>query len=84
MTASQAVAFLSGSAKDFNAAGVPDGPFGILRKTGGNNCNGYSCDILCSGQGSNQKQWDVLVDSKYVTWGAPIPDIREDTCVVQR
>ena len=45
-----------------NAAGVSGGPFGILEKASGNNCGGYSCDIICSGQGNAQKQWDVLID----------------------
>jgi hypothetical protein len=61
MSASQTVAFLRGVARDLNAAGVPEGPFGILRKTSGANCGGYSCDIICSGNGSGQKQWDVLI-----------------------
>jgi hypothetical protein len=59
MSAGQIVDFLRGSAHDLNVAGVAEGPFGILQK--GNACNGYSCDIICSGQGSAQKQWDVLI-----------------------
>jgi hypothetical protein len=59
MSAGQIVDFLRGSAHDLNAAGVAEGPFGILRKD--NACNGYSCDIICSGNGSGQKQWDVLI-----------------------
>jgi hypothetical protein len=43
-------------------------------KESGNNCGGYSCDIICAGQGSSQKQWDVLVDEKYARWGSPIGD----------
>lgn len=74
MSASQTVAFLRGSARDFNRAGVAGGPFGILVKTSGNNCNGYSCDIICAGQGSSQKQWDVLIDEKYANWGAPMTE----------
>ncbi|MDQ3068123.1 MAG: hypothetical protein M3R55_00150 [Acidobacteriota bacterium] len=63
MQPTQVVAFLSQSAKDLNAAGISGAPFGILVKPGGYNCNGYSCDILCSGNGSGQRQWDVLSDS---------------------
>jgi hypothetical protein len=33
---------------------------GILRKTTGNNCRGYSCDIICF---SNGQHYDVLIDS---------------------
>jgi hypothetical protein len=61
MSVADHVAFLRGSARDFNAAGIASGPFGILVKTTGSNCNGYSCDILCAGNGPAQKQWDVLV-----------------------
>ena len=63
MSSSQVVAFLTQSAKDLNAAGISGRPFGILVKDGGYNCNGYSCDILCAGNGSGQRQWDVLGDA---------------------
>jgi hypothetical protein len=79
------LAFLIGSAKDMNAAGIAGGPFGILKKEGGNNCGGYSCDILCTGQGTAQLQYDVLHNEQNPTWGAPItyPNIRIDVCEVQ-
>jgi hypothetical protein len=84
MSASQHVQFLRDSARDFNAAGVSGGPFGILRKTSGNNCNGYSCDILCSGQGGGQQQYDVLRDEKDAQWGGPIGGtLRIDVCEIQ-
>lgn len=73
MSASQIVAFLTQSAKDLNAAGISGAPFGILVKDGGHNCNGYSCDILCSGNGSGQRQWDVLGDAE----GAQVPGFQE-------
>jgi hypothetical protein len=77
-------ALLRGAAHDFNRNGVPGGPFGVLRKVSGNNCNGYSCDILCSGQGEDQKQWDVLISEDIPTWGEDIgPGIRIDFCEVQ-
>jgi hypothetical protein len=60
---SETVEFLRSTARDLNRAGISGGPFGILVKTSGANCNGYSCDIICSGQGGNQRQWDVLLDS---------------------
>jgi hypothetical protein len=79
---SDQVAFLRGSAKDFNSAGISGGPFGILLKPSGNNCDGYSCDIICAGNGSSQRQWDVLIDEKYVTFREVIdPRVRE--CEIQ-
>lgn len=91
MSAGDTVNFLRASAKDFNAVPIPDGPFGILRKTSGTNCLGYSCDILCAGQGNSQKQWDVLIDADpgsgpaIPIWGPPhtAPNIRIDTCEIQ-
>jgi hypothetical protein len=85
MSHDEVIAFLAGSAKDMNAAGVAGGPFGILQKRTGNNCHGYSCDIICSGEGQQQKQWDVLVDERFVTWGQPntVPGIRIDACEIQ-
>lgn len=46
--------------RDLNAEGVAEGPFGRLIKTSGTSCGGYSCDIVCVGNGAVQKQWDVL------------------------
>lgn len=63
--------FLRQVARDLNRAGIPGGPFGVLIKTSGTNCGGLSCDIICSGQGSAQRQWDVLLDAgntSGVTW----------------
>jgi hypothetical protein len=70
MNDGETVDFLRSSARDLNTAGISGGRFGILVKTAGSNCNGYSCDIICSGQGGNQRQWDVLIDSGRggVTW----------------
>jgi hypothetical protein len=50
------------AAASLTAAGIPGGPFGVLVKTGGSNCNGYSCDIICAGNSSQQRQWDVFGD----------------------
>jgi hypothetical protein len=88
MSSGQTVDFLRASARSLNAKGIPDGPFGILRKNGGSSCNGYSCDIICSGQGGGQRQWDVLQDaegSQGPAWGGPhtLPNIRIDTCEIQ-
>jgi len=57
------IAFLRAVADSLNRNGLEGGRFGLLLKDGGNNCGGYSCDILCSGQGGGQRQWDVLSDS---------------------
>jgi hypothetical protein len=75
--------FLKQSARDFNAARIPNGPWGVLIKTIGNNCHGYSCDILCAGQGPGQIQVDVLINEEIVTWGGPIfnPTVRQ--CEIQ-
>lgn len=86
MSSTQIVAFLTQSAKDLNAAGIPGRPFGILVKDGGHQCNGFSCDILCAGNGSGQRQWDVLGDAE----GAQVPGFQEilgpkiiRTCIIQ-
>ncbi|HSL21837.1 MAG TPA: hypothetical protein VK886_09885 [Vicinamibacterales bacterium] len=88
MSAGDKVNFLRGSAHDMNVVGIAEGPFGLLRKSGGINCGGYSCDVLCSGQGTAQKQWDVLIDHNNAAvpiWGSPhtYPNIRADTCDIQ-
>lgn len=83
MSAGQHVAFLKASARDLTRAAVSGGPFGVLRKEGGNNCHGYSCDIICAGQGGGQRQWDVLIDETYATWGSPLGTIRVDLCEIQ-
>lgn len=62
-----------GIARDFNIAKVPeDHPWGVLIKTSGNNCNGISCDIVCSGNGATQDQYDVLQDENVAKWGSPV------------
>lgn len=88
MSHSQMLTFLRAVAKDLNSAGIAGGPFGILRKSGGNNCGGYSCDIVCSGQGNAQMQWDVLSDvegTQGAVWIGPkvYPGIRVDVCEIQ-
>jgi len=54
--------FLERVAYDLNVNGHEHRPYGRLVKTVGNNCQGYSCDIICAGQGGGQRQWDVLID----------------------
>jgi len=86
MSANDLVAFLRGVARDLNAAGIAGGPFGILRKPGGHNCNGYSCDIICAGQGGSQQQWDTLSDAEGAqipVWSGPLPQLVVNTCEIQ-
>ncbi len=75
MSTDQIVSFLTQTAKDLTAGGINGSPFGILVKTSGHQCNGFSCDILCSGNGSGQRQWDVLSDAE----GAQRPVFSEVT-----
>lgn len=88
MSATDTVNFLKAAARSLFANGISGGPFGILRKSGGTSCNGYSCDIICTGQGTSQKQWDVLGDSdgaQTPSWNGPAtyPNIRVDVCEIQ-
>lgn len=88
MSPGDTVNFLKAVARSLNANGIAGGPYGILRKSGGSNCNGYSCDIICTGQGTGQKQWDVLSDSdgaQIPNWNGPAsyPNIRMDVCEIQ-
>ena len=88
MSSSQLVQFQKNVARSLNASGIGGGPFGILRKDSGHNCNGYSCDIMCAGSGNGQRQWDVLSDAEgeqLPAWSGPktSPDIRVDVCEIQ-
>lgn len=87
MSSSQIVSFLSQSAKDLTAASIDGAPFGLLVKEAGNQCDGYSCDILCSGNGSGQRQWDVLGDSDGLQYAVfselPRSHIVVRPCVIQ-
>lgn len=85
MSQDDIVNFLKSVARDLNSAKIAGYPFGILRKTGGNNCLGYACDIVCAGNGTSQRQWDVLVNTEGTqapTW-RPVTSIRRDTCEIQ-
>lgn len=88
MDSGQIVAFLRSTAQSLNRNGIGGGPYGILRKGGGSNCGGYSCDIICAGQGTSQRQHDVLGDAEgaqVAGWGAAstYPNIRVDLCEIQ-
>lgn len=88
MSTTDVVNFLFATAKSLTRNAIAGAPFGVLRKSGGSNCNGYSCDIICAGQGNSQKQWDVLGDSdgaQTPNWNGPatVPNIRVDTCDIR-
>jgi len=88
MSHAQMLEFVKASTRSLNRNNISGAPFGILRKGGGTNCGGYSCDVICSGQGSGQRQWDILGDidgSQWPGWGGPntLPNIRVDVCEVQ-
>jgi hypothetical protein len=87
MTPDEVVVFLKNVAFDLNKSAIGRGPYGLLRKSAGQSCGGYSCDIICSGSGPGQKQWDMLLDSDGVqtpVWSGPHmpPNIRVDACDV--
>lgn len=81
----QVVDVLKRIAYELNAAKIPEGPFGILRKASGHNCVGYSCDIICAGQDDEQRQFDVFLDGNPTrpTWGRVRPPLRTDVCEIQ-
>ena len=88
MSSSDTVSFLTSTAQSLTRNGIGGAPFGLLRKSSGSSCNGYSCDIICSGQGNAQKQWDVLGDAEGAQtpgWNGPstVPNIRVDTCDIK-
>jgi hypothetical protein len=86
MSHAQLLTFVRAVASSLNRNGISPGGFGILRKTGGDNCGGYSCDVICAGNGSSQQQWDVLGDAEGAQvpkFSGPLPTIRVDLCTVQ-
>lgn len=88
MSHSQMAALMKAIAKSLNANGIGGGPYGILRKGSGTSCDGYSCDVLCVGSGTGQRQYDVLGDidgAQSPGWNGPktYPNIRIDVCEVQ-
>ena len=86
MSHGQMFTFMQSLAKSLNHNSISGGPFGILRKAGGENCNGYSCDVVCAGQGGGQRQFDVLGDINGAGRG-PLRliegSIRVDVCEIQ-
>jgi len=87
MAPDEVVTFEKSVASDLNKSAIGGGPYGLLRKSAGQVCGGYSCDIICSGSGAGQMQWDILFDSDGLQtpiWKGPRtpPDIRVDACDV--
>ncbi|MBA3642378.1 MAG: hypothetical protein H0W53_24605 [Acidobacteria bacterium] len=86
MSHSQMYDLMVAIVQSLNRNGIGGGPFGILRKQSGTNCNGYSCDIICAGQGGGQRQWDVLGDidgAQSPGFSGPLPTIRPDVCEIR-
>ncbi len=88
MDEGELVDFMRRVASNLNRNGIGGGPYGVLRKATGKNCEGYSCDIICAGQGGGQRQWDVLRDTEgpqVPLWSGPHDgdDIRADVCEIQ-
>ena len=86
MSHDQMFQFIRNVARSLNASGISGGPWGILRKGSGANCGGYSCDIICAGQGGGQRQYDVLGDidgAQTPGWSGPLGTIRVDVCEIQ-
>jgi hypothetical protein len=78
MSEAQIATLLKDVARRMNSEGLAGGPFGALRKSGGNACAGYSCDIICTGNGSAQRQWDILGNADPAERGAGAGDQRPD------
>ena len=86
MSHSQIVQFLRVSASDINRLGSVGSPWGILEKTSGANCDGFSCDILCLGNGGGQIQRDVLIDAEGAQtpiWGGEVANPAIRPCIAQ-
>ena len=65
----ETIQFMREVAYDLNRMEISDkGGFGLAVKTTGNNCFGYSCDIICEGHGNDQNQYDILLDERIPQW----------------
>lgn len=78
------IQFMREVAYDLNKLGISDkGGFGLAIKTTGNNCLGYSCDIICEGQGNDQNQYDILLDESIPQW-LEVQDVTVRECEIVR
>ena len=62
MSESERIEFLRRIAHELGRASRDHAPYGILVKSTGHSCHGYSCDIICSNEGGVHRQWDVPSD----------------------
>jgi hypothetical protein len=84
MDAEELIEFMREVAYDLNRANLSDkGGFGLAVKTIGNNCLGYSCDIICEGQGNDQNQYDILIDEAIPNW-AEVEEVTVRQCEIIR
>lgn len=65
LSPAQAPALLADIARDLNTS--RPGYYGRLEKKTGNNCGGFSCDIICETPGPNHQLWDVFIDGPDAT-----------------
>lgn len=80
-------ALLRTIARDLNRADPKPDHWGVARKTSGTTCTGIACDIVCSGAGPAQIQYDVLEDAEGAADGpvprwAKVPKIAVRVCEV--
>lgn len=76
------IQFMREVAYDLNQLGISDkGGFGLAIKTIGNNCLGYSCDIICEGHGNDQNQYDILIDESIPNW-AEVSEVSVRQCEI--
>ena len=76
--------FLEKVAYDLNVGGHEHAPYGRLVKDTGNNCHGYSCDIICSDANGAHRQWDVLMDEDSLqgpVWNR-VPEVAVRPCEI--
>ena len=84
MDQEELIQFMREVAFDLNRANLSDkGGFGLAVKTVGNNCFGYSCDIICEGQGNDQNQYDILIDEAIPNW-AEVSEVTVRECEIIR
>ena len=84
MDPEETIQFMKEVAFDLNQLGISDkGGFGVLIKTVGNNCLGYSCDIICEGNGGDQNQYDILIDERIPQW-SEVDEVTVRQCEIIR
>ena len=79
MSHSQMLEFVRATVRSLNRNGIAGAPFGILRKGGGTNCGGYSCDVICAGTAAGQ-QWTSSGTSTAISGGWAVPTGAQHPC----